>query len=124
MTRVYLAAPYSHKDFAIRERRYLYTTQAANRLIRQGLLVFSPVTHGHVIARLGGLDGEFAFWEEHCLSFLRHWAQALYVLTLPGWKESIGVAAELAEADNLGLPVSFIHSAPLPTGRARARAED
>jgi hypothetical protein len=107
-SRIYLAAPYSHPEYKVRAQRYLYATQAANRLMRRGLLVYSPVTHGHTIGLWGGLNGDFEAWREHCLSFLRNWAQELYVLTLPGWKESIGVAAEIAEAESLGLPVGYV----------------
>jgi len=111
--RIYLAVPYSHQDPTIRARRFLYATQAANCLMRRGLLIYSPITHGHTIGLWGGLPGGFEFWDSHCLSFLRHWAQELYVLTLPGWQESIGVAAEMAEADNLGLPVLCVSLASL-----------
>ena len=108
MTRIYLAAPYSHPEYKTRARRCLYATQAANRLMQRGLLVYSPLTHGHAIAALGGLGSEFDSWREHCLSILRLWAQELYVLKLPGWKDSIGVAAEMAEADKHGLPIVCI----------------
>lgn len=119
-TRIYLAAPYSHPEHAIRARRYLYATQAANQLMRRGLLVYSPLTHGHTLAALGGLGSDFAAWREHCLSFIRHWAQELYVLTLPGWRDSIGVTAEIAEAESLGLPVGYVRHVPL-TGKGGVR---
>ena len=87
-TRIYLAVPYSHPDESVRALRFQEATVAANYLMRQAYLVYSPITHGHAIAACGGLGGNFEAWREHCLSFLRLWAQKLYVLftkhSLPG----------------------------------------
>lgn len=105
MKRIYLAAPYSHPDEKVRTERFMSVSRWANVLTREGHLVYSPVTHGHILALFGELPGDYAFWEAHCLSFLRHWAQELHVVSLPGWQESAGVRAEMAEAARLGLPV-------------------
>lgn len=48
--------------------------------------------------------------ETRCLSFLEFWATEICVLTLPGWKESVGVAAEIDFALKLGLP-AFLRDA-------------
>jgi len=82
----------------------------------QGHLVYSPVSHGHALAtwpetlcrNCNYIPTDFAFWQAHCLSCLQHWAQALAVLELQGWQESAGVAAEIAEAQRLGLPVTYL----------------
>lgn len=106
--RIYLATPYTHPDPQVREARFFTVSERANALMREGFLVFSPITHGHLIGVMGGLPGDFTFWKEHCLSFLHHWAEAVYVLAQPGWQDSVGVAAEIEEAQRIGLPVSFI----------------
>lgn len=103
--RIYLAAPYSHPDEDVRAMRFYAVSRRASLIMRRGDLVFSPITHGHILGAFGGLPGDFDFWEAHCLSFLRHWAQELHVLALSGWQESRGVLAEMAEAGRLGLPV-------------------
>ena len=106
--RIYLATPYTHPDPNVRENRFYRASECANRLMQEGYNVYSPITHGHLIGAIGGLPGDFDFWQEHCLSFIRHWADRVIVLVQPGWQESKGVAAEIAEAQALGLPISFI----------------
>jgi hypothetical protein len=108
--RVYLAVPYANKSDGVREFRFRHVTDAAFRLIERGYHVFSPITMGRpMTTRPDGTQmvetAEFAFWREQDLSFLRHWAEMLAVLPLRGWVESVGVAAEIAEARRLGLPV-------------------
>lgn len=108
MKRIYLAAPYSHPDKDVRTMRFYAVSRRANLIMQRGDLVYSPITHGHVLGCYGGLPADFGFWESHCLSFLRHWAQELHVLALDGWLESRGVLAEMAEADRLGLPAKML----------------
>lgn len=107
MHRVYLATPYSHPDPEVRTLRFYRVSEYANRLLQKGVVVYSPITHGHTLGSIGSLPGDFEFWREHCLSFLRHWADRVIVLKQPGWTESKGVKAEIAEAVALGLPITF-----------------
>lgn len=108
MKRIYLAVPYSDTQEGTREQRFLWVSQIANHKMRDGCLVYSPITYGHTLASFGNLPTDFAFWKEHCLSFLRLWAEELYVLTLPGWECSCGVASEIKEAKKLGIPIIYI----------------
>ena len=112
--RVYLAAPYSHADKRVRSSRFDIVTKVAQQLMAQGVLVYSPITHGHTLAAAGELPGDFQFWSDHCLSFLRHWAEEIWVLAIPGFDSSIGVQAELEEARKLGLPVRMCAAFELP----------
>lgn len=103
---VYLAAPYSHPDICIRERRFAFANRAAAELVRQGSHVFSPISHSHPLA-LQGLPGDWAFWEP----FDRRMLQAcdeLVVLTLDGWRESKGVQAEIDLAIEMDLPIRYL----------------
>lgn len=102
--RIYLASPYSSGDEAVRVERYKKACVAAGALMRRGYLVFSPIAHNHVLAA-PGLPVEFEYWRDWCLSFLRSWATDLYALNLPGWRESVGVQAEIEEAKRLNIPV-------------------
>ncbi len=106
--RIYLAVPYTHPHGRVRIDRFEAVSRAAARLMLDGKIVYSPITHGHALCSFGQLPGDYKFWEEHCLSFLRNWAQGVYVLALPGWDGSRGVQAEIAEAERLGLPVVLI----------------
>jgi nucleoside 2-deoxyribosyltransferase len=103
---IYLASPYSHPDPAVRQERYEAVCQAAAELISRGHIVFSPVAHSHTIATYG-LPGDWEFWQRTDRWFIRH-CQRLVVLTLPGWRESQGVAAEMEIARGLGKPVVLL----------------
>ena len=105
MKRIYLATPYSDKSKRIMIWRYLAATAATARLLSEGNLVYSPITHGHHLPAFADLPADFEFWRQHCLSFLEHWATELRVLQIRGWQESIGVQAEIAFATEHGIPV-------------------
>ena len=103
--RIYLASPYSSDDPALRESRYKAACSVTAQLLDKGNLVFSPIVHSHMLAENYDLAGEFVFWSEWCLSFLRHWATHFAVLELAGWQESKGIAVEKRIAEELGLPM-------------------
>ena len=119
--RIYLAAPYSDPSADVRAARFTAVTVAAGELMRQGAVVYSPLTMGHVIAEAVDLPGDWTFWQASCLSYLEDWATALYVLRLPGWDSSLGVAAELEAARKLRLPVT--HLLPYTASQAVRRLQ-
>lgn len=108
---LYLAAPYSHENFAIRHERFELITQFALNLVQGGDIVFSPITHGHPMAMRGDLPTDWPFWERHCRAFLSA-SSKLIVLCLPGWEDSFGVKAEIALAESLGLPIDYVTYKP------------
>lgn len=111
--RIYLAAPYSHADNDVRAYRFSAVTWVAGELMRQGDVVYSPLTAGHVISTAVDLPSDWEFWRTSCLSYLEEWATALYVLRLAGWDMSTGVAAETDAARRLRLPI--VHILPVRT---------
>jgi hypothetical protein len=68
--------------------------------------LFSPIVYYHPMAKAAGLPGHAAFWHQHCMSYLRH-ASALFVLMIPGWKDSKGVTTEIQEAKLMGIPIAY-----------------
>lgn len=104
---VYLATPYSHIDPAIREQRFHAVNAVAAKLMRDGLHVFSPISHTHPIAEAGDLPKGWDFWEAYDRTLLRACGKII-VLMLDGWRESKGVTAEIAIARELGLAVEFL----------------
>jgi nucleoside 2-deoxyribosyltransferase len=103
---IYLASPYSHPDPAIREQRFQAACRAAASLIRAGEPVFSPIAHSHPIAAYG-LPTDWAFWERDARLHLTASTEVV-VLTLDGWRASVGVASEIAIARELGKPVRYL----------------
>jgi hypothetical protein len=100
---IYLASPYSHPDPAVREQRFQAACRAVADLICSGQAVFSPIVHSHRL----GLPTDWAFWEPFDQAHLVR-CDELAVLTLPGWEDSVGVAAEIALARALGQPVRYL----------------
>ena len=104
---VYLAVPYSHPDLIVRQARFQTANICAAHLMRQGMHVFSPISHTHPIALAGQLPLGFDYWGAFDMAFLSV-AKRIIVVTVDGWKESVGVTKEIAIADGLGLPISFM----------------
>jgi hypothetical protein len=106
-TLVYLATPYSHPDPAVREARFRAANRYAADLVRQGVHVLSPVSHAHHVAKDGGLSAGWDVWGPQSYALLAACARVV-VLCQDGWQESVGVAAELRWAAELGLPVEYV----------------
>jgi len=111
---IYLASPYSHTDQAIEIQRFDAVCQAAATLMMRGVNIFSPIAHSHAIARFG-LPTDWAYWQHYDRAFIA-WCDELWVLTLPGWKQSVGVLAEVRIAEEAGKPVRLIDSADVALG--------
>ena len=103
---IYLAVPYSHPSPAVRECRFELANLVAARLMREGLHVFSPISHTHPIALAGQLPTGYDFWEKYDRAFLEV-ARELRVIRIPGWEESKGVQSEMRVANELGIPIVF-----------------
>lgn len=97
MKTLYLAAPYSSPEPAVRAERFAAINHAAAAILSLGYAVFSPITQGHTLGPL--LPEELAsghdFWMRQCLAQLPLY-DYLLVLTLPGWKTSRGIQQELS----------------------------
>lgn len=101
--KIYLAIPYAGM-----ERRSSRIADAITiRLLRRGAHVFSPITYGHAMTRRHSLPGSWEFWKGLDTEFLE-WADELWVVTLEGWKTSVGVSYEVEKARQLGKPVRYL----------------
>ena len=103
---IYLASPYSHDQAAIRQWRFDVACKAAACLMRDGLAIFSPIAHSHVIAQ-HGLPKGWDFWEPYDRLLLGA-CGGMIVLTMPGWNESKGIIAELQIAAESYKPIWFL----------------
>jgi hypothetical protein len=105
---IYLAAPYSHPDRTVMLERFDAINCAAARLILEGHIIFSPISHSHPIAETGIVPAvDWQFWERLDMPFLEASCR-LIVLMLGGWDISRGVTAEVARARELGIPVEYL----------------
>jgi len=103
---IYLASPYWDPSPAVRHQRFRAACRATIKLMRAGQFVFSPVVHGHSLATFGA-PVEWDFWQPHDLEHLRR-CDEVAVLTLGNWQNSLGVAAEIRRARELGKPIRHI----------------
>lgn len=103
----YLATPYSHPNSDIREQRFRVVNFVAGKLMHAGHLIYSPISHTHPIAIEYDLPVTWEFWEQQCVSYL-NLSEKLIVLMQDGWKDSIGVAAEMRIAEELAIPIEYM----------------
>ena len=103
---LYLCSPYSNPDPSVRQARFDAACRAAADLIREGKIIFSPVAHSHALCQYD-LPLDWEFWQQLDRRFLEA-CDEVVVLILDGWRESVGIQAEMAIAHALGKPVSFL----------------
>lgn len=106
---IYFCSPYTHECPAIETSRYESVCKAAAEMLRHGLHVFSPIAHSHAIAVHADppLPRYWSWWQKIDFAFLDLAAEVV-VLKLDGWKDSVGVKAEVEYAVKLGLPVTYL----------------
>jgi len=103
----YLASPYSDPNQDVRAQRFKMACWAAGMLIRQGVVVFSPISHSHPIALEMDHPTDWETWRAQDLAILGR-CDHLFILKLEGWQDSVGVKAEIAEAGVLEIPMTYI----------------
>jgi hypothetical protein len=103
---IYLCSPFTHADPAVRQQRYEAVCRAAAALICQGKTVFAPIAHSFGICAYG-VPGDWQFWQRHDRRYLEV-CDEVVVLMLDGWRESVGIQAEIAIARELGKPVTYL----------------
>lgn len=104
---IYLASPYSHPDKTVEEKRFSDVCILTGMLMEQGNVVFSPIAHGHPIAQHYGLPTDWKYWEKFATEYIQR-SDEVKVAMMPGWEESKGVTAEIAIANELGIPVTYL----------------
>ena len=117
----YLASPYSHVTQEKRILRFIQARSAVIRLAKQGTIVFSPIVYSHQLAQYIGVI--FEPWREFDLAIIDA-ASELWVLTLDGWRESVGVTAEIEYATSLGKPVRYIDHVTLAISDTRPDSQN
>lgn len=105
MKKIYLAAPYLHKDPEVREQRVEAVNKKAAELMMAGHLVFSPLSHSHPISKHCQVDPcDHDFWLHQDLWVLEI-CDEMHVLCLDGWRESKGIKTERDFAMSKSMPI-------------------
>ena len=105
---VYVAVPYLNRSNKVINSRFEKVTRFSARLVSEGYRPYSPITHNHLINKYLDLSLEHHDWLKYDFLFLKH-CKKLFVLKLPGWEDSIGVAAEIKMAKKLGIPIKYFN---------------
>ena len=100
---IYLASPYSHPNPRVMVARFHAACLATAELMRRGHTTFSPIAHSHCVATFGNLHLGWEFWSDIDYEWIRLCGN-IAVLTLMGWRESVGIRDELRYAESLQLP--------------------
>ncbi len=96
------------KNPQIREKRFIAVCKKAGELMNQGYFVYAPISHSHPIAVQCNLPKDWNFWQEYDIEYIK-WVDEVWILKLPGWKESTGIKNEIKIAHELKKPVKFIN---------------
>lgn len=104
---IYIASPYSAPSDAVRYDRFMRARTYAHHLMAQGIVCFSPIAYGRQFEKVFAVAPDHETWMD-----FNDWmllaSQEVRVLMLAGWQESLGVAHEIALANDHGIPVSFV----------------
>lgn len=104
---VYLGSPYSL--YPDHDEAAEIVAAAAAGLMAQGLVVYSPIAHGHYVSQQGDLPTSWEFWKAQCQPLIDA-ASALAVLKMEGWGKSVGLQYEIGEFRRAGKLVVFLDS--------------
>ena len=107
MIKVYLACPFSHSDPKVRAYRAKMADKMASKLMMQGYLVFSPLSHSVPISKYTDVDPcDHDFWLRQDLWILDV-CDEFHILCIDGWHDSHGLKVELERAKEKGLKIYY-----------------
>ena len=104
---IYLASPHSHPNRLRRKERVDRVCAKAAEMMLAGEHVFSPIAHSANISRFVSFSDDWEDWKWYDTWFLSR-CDKLVVLKLEGWKDSVGVQAEIKIAEGLGIPIEYM----------------
>lgn len=102
-TLAYLATPYSRYPAGI-EAAFQDAAALAARLLRAGILVYSPIAHTHPLAMYGLLDPLDHIWLPFDELMMAR-CDTLIVAHMEGWRGSKGIAREIEFFKRAGKPI-------------------
>jgi len=102
----YLAIPYTDKSEKVKEFRANVADYIWYTLMKQNRIIYSPISVGHYIASKYDIPTSWKFWSAMDREFIKH-CKKIIVVTLPGWKESIGVTAEIQFATDNSISIEY-----------------
>lgn len=103
----YLATPYSKYRLGLHQA-FIDAAALAAKLLTAGVKVYSPIAHTHPLAIYGGLDPlDHEIWLPFDQAMMAA-SDCLIVAQMEGWRESRGVAHEIAFFSLRAKPVYYL----------------
>jgi len=103
---IYLAIPYSHDDKRIELMRFEIANFVASALMKQGEVVFSPISHTHPMVKYG-LPSNWEYWKSQDTAFLSVCTR-FKIVKIDGWDKSSGVTNETKYMKERGIDVEYV----------------
>lgn len=103
---IYMGAPLSHPNRRVMDARVFALNAIVTRLLLQGDLIFSPITHGYPLAA-HGLGTSWECFERLDLALLDR-CDRLHILPFPGWHISNGLGKERGRANETRKPIRIL----------------
>lgn len=106
---VYLAAPYSHPDNKVVNKRVKTIAKVAGNLMKnKDVFVFSPISHGHPInLNIKGESIGYDNWLALDKAILDI-CDEMYIIDIEGWNESRGVQVEIDYCKTKNIPIRMV----------------
>lgn len=106
---VYCATPFTHASAAVRASNFTRANKFAAYAMLQGHTVFSPISHSVPVAEYlpERLLCDHTFWMCQDMPLLRL-CDEVWICPPDAALTSRGVAAEVAEATALGIPIRYV----------------
>jgi nucleoside 2-deoxyribosyltransferase len=102
----YVASPYTKHPRGI-HAAHVEAVKAAAICIKAGIPVYSPIAHSHLIAAYADIPLEYEHWRDLDEAMIEA-SNGLIVVEMDGWRESVGINAEIQFAKALGKPVLYM----------------
>ena len=108
MNILYIACPYTDPDPNTQLKRVALATKVSGMYIARGHIVYSPLTHTHLINETIAQKDQPShdFWMKFNFPFMEI-CHELVIIKADGWDKSIGVEYERAYFRRANKPISF-----------------
>jgi len=105
---IYIGSPYTHPDKDVMQLRYEQVLDVTADLLNQGFHVISPIVHCHPLSVKHKMMPDFEFWKRYNFALLSK-CSVLLIIPIDGWKESIGLQAEVifAKENNISIEMYY-----------------
>lgn len=105
---IYLASLYSLESTSrIRQRRFERVQKLTALMLKDGYIVFSPIVYNHPLAIEYKLPPGWDFWKRIDTYYVNR-CDSMLILKDEGWKNSIGVTAEIKMAQKTFKKIAFV----------------